>query len=122
MERSRNDEPVDEPDPGGRRRRPGGGDGPAPPAAGAEDPRVQAILKAVDATVAAGPFVAEWRSLEGFEVPAWYRDGKFGIFIHWGLYSVPAFGNEWYPRNMYQKGSPEFARHVLVGTADGGSA
>ena len=31
-------------------------------------------------------------------MPEWYRDAKFGIFIHWGVYSVPAFGNEWYPR------------------------
>jgi len=48
------------------------------------------------------------------EVPDWYRDGKFGIFIHWGLYSVPAFGNEWYPRNMYKQGTPEFAHHVAT--------
>jgi hypothetical protein len=34
------------------------------------------------------------------EVPAWYLDAKFGIFIHWGVYSVPAFGNEWYPRRI----------------------
>ncbi len=33
-------------------------------------------------------------------------------FIHWGVYSVPAFGNEWYPRNMYLQGSPEFAHHL----------
>ena len=35
------------------------------------------------------------------------RTRKFGIFIHWGLYSVPAFGNEWYPRNMYRTGTDE---------------
>jgi alpha-L-fucosidase len=39
-------------------------------------------------------------------------DAKFGIFIHWGVYSVPAFGNEWYPRNMYLQGTPEFEHHV----------
>ena len=43
-----------------------------------------------------GPFVATWDSLEKFQVPAWYRDSKFGIFIHWGVYSVPGFENEWY--------------------------
>src|SRR5262249_42591498 len=37
---------------------------------------------------------------------------KFGIFIHWGLYSVPAFGNEWYPRNSYRQGTPEFKHQV----------
>ena len=45
-------------------------------------------------------------------VPNWYQDAKFGIFIHWGIYSVPAFGNEWYPRNMYLRGTPEFEHHV----------
>jgi alpha-L-fucosidase len=53
-----------------------------------------------------------WESLKRYEVPEWYRDAKFGIFIHWGVYSVPAFGSEWYPRQMYQQGSKEFAHHV----------
>jgi alpha-L-fucosidase len=62
--------------------------------------------------IAAGPFTADWESLKGYRVPAWYEDGKFGIFIHWGVYSVPAFGSEWYPRNMYQQGSKEFEHHL----------
>jgi alpha-L-fucosidase len=60
----------------------------------------------------AGPFEPAWASLERYEVPRWYQDGKFGIFIHWGLYAVPGYGNEWYPRNMYQQDRPEFAHHV----------
>jgi alpha-L-fucosidase len=59
-----------------------------------------------------GPFEPTWASLERYTVPEWYVDGKFGIFIHWGPYSVPAFGNEWYPRNMYVRGTKEFAHHV----------
>jgi alpha-L-fucosidase len=59
----------------------------------------------------AGPYTADWGSLAGYTVPAWFRDAKFGIFVHWGPYSVPAFGNEWYPRNMYLPGEPEFAHH-----------
>jgi len=47
------------------------------------------------------PYEANWESLKSYQVPKWYRDAKFGIFIHWGPYSVPAFGNEWYPRHMY---------------------
>lgn len=62
----------------------------------------------------AGSFEATWESLRRYEVPQWYQDAKFGIFIHWGLYSVPAFGNEWYSRNMYQQGSPEWAHHVAT--------
>ncbi len=56
-------------------------------------------------------FEATWQSLTQYKVPDWYQDGKFGIFIHWGLYAVPAFGNEWYPRNMYIQGSPEYEHH-----------
>ncbi len=58
-----------------------------------------------------GPFAPTWESLERYTVPEWYLDAKFGIFIHWGVYSVPAFGNEWYPRNMYRPGTREFAHH-----------
>jgi alpha-L-fucosidase len=59
-----------------------------------------------------GPFQPDWASLQQHRTPQWYADAKFGIFIHWGLYSLPAFGSEWYSRNMYVQGSPEFAHHV----------
>jgi alpha-L-fucosidase len=61
---------------------------------------------------ASGPFTADWESLKMYTVPGWYEDGKFGIFIHWGLYSVPAFDNEWYSRNMYIQDSVAFKHHV----------
>jgi alpha-L-fucosidase len=78
----------------------------------ADNPKFAARLKEIDAVADRGPFKPNWKSLETFRVPDWYQEGKFGIFIHWGVYSVPAFGNEWYPRNMYQQGSPEFKHHV----------
>jgi alpha-L-fucosidase len=81
-------------------------------ASSAFDARVAEIVHTVDQIAARGPFAPSWSSLEQFVVPGWYEDGKFGIFIHWGLYSVPAFGNEWYPRNMYDKSQEEFAHHV----------
>jgi alpha-L-fucosidase len=56
-------------------------------------------------------FEPTWESLRRYRVPQWYQDAKFGIFIHWGVFSVPAFANEWYPRNMYIEGTPEFAHH-----------
>ena len=52
-----------------------------------------------------------WDSLAQYSVPKWFKDAKLGIFIHWGVYSVPAFANEWYSRNMYRQGSPEFKHH-----------
>jgi len=72
------------------------------------------LLKIVDSLDQQGPFRADWESLQKYEVPAWYKDAKFGIFIHWGAYSVPAFGNEWYPRNMYVPESPEYKHHVAT--------
>nr|CAD7392960.1 unnamed protein product [Timema cristinae] len=39
---------------------------------------------------------ATWESLDTRPLPQWYDDAKFGIFIHWGLYSVPGFGSEWF--------------------------
>lgn len=65
-------------------------------------------------TTIPGLFEATWESLRSFTTPEWYLNGKFGIFIHWGIYSVPAFGNEWYPRNMYEQGSAEFQHHSEV--------
>lgn len=52
-----------------------------------------------------------WESLHQYRVPDWFRDAKFGIFIHWGIYSVPAMFDEWYPRHMYQKGSAVYEYH-----------
>ena len=59
-----------------------------------------------------GKYRGEWDSLTGYTIPEWFCGAKFGIFIHWGVFSVPAFGNEWYSRNMYVQGSPEFEHHV----------
>lgn len=59
-----------------------------------------------------GPFFPNWQSLGAFVLPEWFRKAKFGVFIHWGLYSVPAFHNEWYSRNMYIKGHPEYDHHI----------
>jgi len=68
-------------------------------------------LEQIARRIADGPFAASWDSLEQYQPPAWYVDGKFGIFIHWGVYAVPAFGNEWYPRNMYLPGAPAYEHH-----------
>jgi alpha-L-fucosidase len=74
-------------------------------------PRAE-ILKRVDRQASAGPFRPEWQSLANYQVPDWYKDAKFGIFIHWGLYAVPAFGSEQYPRAMYTEGSKVYKHHL----------
>lgn len=68
-------------------------------------------LEKIEEVIAAGPYSAHWRSLSDHPTPQWYRRAKLGIFIHWGIYSVPAFGNEWYSRNMYNDAVREFAHH-----------
>ena len=58
-------------------------------------------------------FQPDWDNIaEHYKFPQWYTDAKFGIFIHWGVYSVPAYGREWYARTMYLQGSNEFKHHV----------
>ncbi|MFR9635613.1 MAG: alpha-L-fucosidase [Rikenellaceae bacterium] len=47
---------------------------------------------------------ADWESLQTYEVPEWYKDCKFGIYFHWGPYSVPAHDTEWYSIWMYRDG------------------
>ncbi|MGO4543457.1 alpha-L-fucosidase [Paenibacillus sp. 2TAB23] len=71
-----------------------------------------AYLIAIEAVIANGKFKDNWQSLSEYEVPAWYKRAKFGIFIHWGVYSVPEFKSEWYPRNMYIQGSDEYKYHI----------
>ena len=69
-------------------------------------------LAEIDRVIEQGPFKDTWESLGKFEVPDWYRNAKFGIFIHWGVYSVPSFGSEWYSRCMYIKEDRCFEHHV----------
>lgn len=40
-----------------------------------------------------------WDSLDKRPLPSWYDEVKFGIFLHWGVYSVPSFGSEWFWAN-----------------------
>lgn len=68
-------------------------------------------LQKIEAVIAAGTYQDTWESLQQYQQPEWFQNAKFGIFIHWGIYSVPAFGSEWYSRNMYIQGSKEFEYH-----------
>ena len=60
-----------------------------------------------------GPYEENWDSLgRNNEEPEWFQDAKFGIYFHWGVYSVPAFGNEWYPRMMHVEGGAVYNHHL----------
>lgn len=67
---------------------------------------VKAAADAITDQIPAGPFKPTWDSIEkNYRVPQWFIDGKFGIFMHWGLYSVPAYrgggASEWYETHLY---------------------
>ncbi len=65
-------------------------------------PEVVAEAAAASPPVPAGPVQATWDSLrEHYRTPEWFRDARFGIFIHWGIYAVPGHGNEWYVQHLY---------------------
>src|SRR6476469_2172697 len=66
-------------------------------------------------TYAQKKFEATFSSLEKSNpVPEWFKDAKFGIYFHWGVFSVPAFGNEWYPRSMYHAGDSVNQHHIAT--------
>jgi alpha-L-fucosidase len=59
------------------------------------------------------PYTDDWFSLSSHnEAPDWFKDAKFGIYFHWGVYSVPAFSTEWYPYLMHFPGKKENVYHV----------
>lgn len=56
-------------------------------------------------------FQPDFESLAQFQCPDWFRNAKFGIWAHWGPQCVPKTG-DWYARNMYIEGSPQYKYHV----------
>jgi alpha-L-fucosidase len=59
------------------------------------------ILTTCPIPAAEQKYEPNWKSLDSRPVPAWFDEAKFGIFIHWGVYSVPGWGPkgsyaEWY--------------------------
>ncbi len=57
----------------------------------------------------------DWKSISeefGYNrEPDWLKDAKFGIYLHWGVYSVPAYSYEWYPRHMFMESRKEYQYH-----------
>ncbi len=93
------------------------------------------LLKAAPLALAAGQrafgqprFQATWESIDARPSPAWYPDAKFGIFIHWGVYSVPAYAPvnskgetmyaEWYWNSLNKNNSSTRKFHDRVYGAD----
>ncbi len=59
-------------------------------------------------------YLPTWNSFRTHHTPQWFRDAKFGIYTHWGIYSVPAYGYNatWYPHFMYREGSAQYEYHL----------
>jgi len=72
---------------------------------------------APDAAATVGPstYTPSWASVDQHPpAPTWFQDAKFGIYYHWGVFSVPAYGNEWYPRRMYIAGDSCNTHHTAT--------
>lgn len=70
-----------------------------------------AYLARIDQVNREGRYHPDWDSLATHPVPDWYREKRLGIFLHWGVFSVPAY-HDWYARNMYIEGSEEYEYHL----------
>ena len=65
-------------------------------------PEIVVAAAAAKTPVAPGSVQPTWDSIRAnYSVPQWFIDAKFGITMHWGLFSVPAYHNEWYEKYMY---------------------
>jgi len=69
------------------------------------------VVVSVGCSAQTAKYEPTWQSLKQYTVPQWYEDAKLGIFIHWGVYAVPAYDNEWYPRHMYVKRNKVYKHH-----------
>ncbi len=52
-----------------------------------------------------------WDSIDARPLPSWYDEAKFGIFITWGAFSVPSFGDEWF-LYFWKTGVPEYVKYM----------
>lgn len=53
-----------------------------------------------------------WDSLDLRPLPTWYDEAKVGIFIHWGVYSVPTMGTEWFWTNWRNEKVPGYVKYM----------
>ncbi|KAM5248616.1 tissue alpha-L-fucosidase [Ctenodactylus gundi] len=55
------------------------------------------LLRLGAAAARASPrYAPDWRSLDSRPLPDWFDKAKFGVFVHWGVFAVPAWGSEWF--------------------------
>jgi len=52
-----------------------------------------------------------WKSLDARPLPKWFDEAKIGIFLHWGVFSVPAFGSAWF-WNYWKNNNPAYVNFM----------
>ena len=81
------------------------------------------VALCVSLSAAGTKYEPTWASLDARPTPQWFHDAKFGIFIHWGVYSVPAWAPrgkyaEWYWHHMHNKKGATWKYHAATFGAD----
>lgn len=64
------------------------------------------------ASTSADKYKPDWTSLDTRPLPSWYDAAKIGIFIHWGVFSVPAYGSEWFWYNWKTENDPDITTFI----------
>lgn len=62
--------------------------------------------------VAQRRYTADWQSLDSRPLPRWFDEAKFGVFVHWGVFSVPAWGSEWFWWHWKGERNPAYERFM----------
>lgn len=79
--------------------------------------KVYLLIFAISVSISSllAQYSADWESLDKRETPEWWTDAKFGIFIHWGLYSVPAYAPVNEVKGIYEKYAEHYYNRLLSG-------
>ncbi|SDK36572.1 alpha-L-fucosidase [Catalinimonas alkaloidigena] len=75
------------------------------------------LLTALTFSAMSQPYQPNWASLDNRPVPEWYQDAKFGIFIHWGVYSVPSYAPK--DVSLYARYAEWYWKRLVDSTAEG---
>ncbi|KAG8176478.1 hypothetical protein JTE90_007148 [Oedothorax gibbosus] len=69
------------------------------------------LLGIFSLSLVCGKYTPDWASLDARPLPRWFDDAKIGIFLHWGVFSVPGFGSEWF-WNYWHGNSSEYVEFM----------
>ncbi|XP_053254772.1 tissue alpha-L-fucosidase isoform X2 [Podarcis raffonei] len=70
------------------------------------------LVGAASASAPPQRYTPDWPSLDARPLPGWFDAAKVGVFVHWGVFSVPAWGSEWFWWHWRGEKQPDFDRFV----------